>query len=96
MADAARVDLSPRPCLDARSAVGCRELKVRQRTRRKQIPTGPSDQTRPPICPAHRALSVAIPVFAYICRYNFESKTNAIRARMVGVTCDRAQMRRRL
>ena len=43
-----------------------------------------------------RALSVAIPVFAYIWRYNFESKTNAIRARMLSATCDRAQMRRRL
>jgi len=28
-----------------------------------------------------RALSVAIPVFAYICRYNFEISTNASRAR---------------
>ena len=32
-----------------------------------------------------RALSVAIPVFAYICRYNFEMSTKANRARSVGV-----------
>ncbi len=33
-----------------------------------------------------RALSVAIPVFAYICRYSFETNTNASRARRFGVT----------
>ena len=32
-----------------------------------------------------RALSVAIPVFAYICRYNFEINTNASRARKFAV-----------
>jgi hypothetical protein len=43
-----------------------------------------------------RALSVAIPVFAYICRYNFEISTKANRARSVGVHRERAQIRRRL
>ena len=43
-----------------------------------------------------RALSVAIPVFAYICLYNFEINTNASRARKFGVHRDRAQIRRRL
>ena len=43
-----------------------------------------------------RALSVAIPVFAYICRYSFEISTNASRARSVGVQRERAQIRRRL
>jgi hypothetical protein len=41
-------------------------------------------------------LSVAIPVFAYICLYNFEINTNASRARSVGVPRDRARIRRRL
>ena len=45
---------------------------------------------------ATRALSVAIPVFAYICRYNFEISTKANRARSVGVHRERAQIRRRL
>ena len=36
------------PYPDARSADGCRELKIRQRTRRKQTPAGPSDQSGPP------------------------------------------------
>jgi hypothetical protein len=31
---------------------------------------------------ATRALSVAIPVLAYICRYNFDSSTNARRERI--------------
>jgi hypothetical protein len=39
---------------------------------------------------------VAIPVFAYICLYNFEINTNASRARKFGVHRDRAQIRRRL
>jgi hypothetical protein len=43
-----------------------------------------------------RALSVAIPVFAYICRYSFEISTKANRARSVGVHRERAQIRRRL
>jgi hypothetical protein len=41
-----------------------------------------------------RALSVAIPVFAYICRYSFEINTKVSRARNVGVHRDRIQMRR--
>ena len=41
-----------------------------------------------------RALSVAMPVFAYICRYSFEISTNASRARSVGVQRERTQMRR--
>src|SRR5690606_16559808 len=43
-----------------------------------------------------RALSVAMPVFAYICRYSFEISTKASRARNVGVHRERAQIRRRL
>ena len=43
-----------------------------------------------------RALSVAIPVFAYICRYSFEINMKANRARSVGVHRERAQIRRRL
>jgi hypothetical protein len=39
-----------------------------------------------------RALSVAIPVFAYICRYSFETNTNANRARRFGVTEARFQI----
>ena len=39
-----------------------------------------------------RALSVAIPVFAYICRYNFESNTKATRARSDRTHEDRAQI----
>ena len=52
---------------------------------RSGAPNGSRDCTR--------ALSVAIPVFAYICRYSFEIKTNASRARRVGVQRDRAQIR---
>ena len=36
-----------------------------------------------------RALSVEMPVLAYICRYSFEIKTNARRARRLGVQRDR-------
>ena len=43
-----------------------------------------------------RALSVAIPVFAYIWRYNFEISTKANRALSVGVHRERLQIRRRL
>ena len=43
-----------------------------------------------------RALSVAMPVFAYICRYSFEIRTKASRARSVGVQRERAQIRGRL
>jgi len=43
-----------------------------------------------------RALSVAMPVFAYIWRYNFEIKTNASRARSVGVQRERLQILGRL
>ena len=43
-----------------------------------------------------RALSVAMPVFAYICRYSVEIKTNARRARSVDVHRDRLQIQRRL
>jgi hypothetical protein len=43
-----------------------------------------------------RALSVAIPVFAYICRYSFEINTNARRERSVGVQRERAQILGRL
>src|SRR5947207_687519 len=39
-----------------------------------------------------RALSVAMPVLAYICRYSLEMKMNASRARMVGVQRERRQM----
>ena len=45
---------------------------------------------------ATRALSVAMPVFAYICRYSFEINRNARRARRFGVHRDRAQMLRTL
>ena len=41
-----------------------------------------------------RALSVAMPVFAYIWRYSFEIRTNARRARSVGVQRERAQILR--
>ena len=43
-----------------------------------------------------RALSVAIPVFAYIWRYSLEMNTKARRARKVGVQLDRFQMLGRL
>ena len=43
-----------------------------------------------------RALSAAIPVFAYICRYIFEINTNATRARNERTTRDRIQTRRQL
>ena len=43
-----------------------------------------------------RALSVAIPVFAYICRYIFEIKTNAMRPRSDRTTPERVQTRRQL
>lgn len=39
-----------------------------------------------------RALSVAIPVLAYICRYSFEMKIKARRALKEGVQRDRLQM----
>src|SRR5262245_56427608 len=39
-----------------------------------------------------RALSVAIPVLAYICRYSFEMRTNARRAFSVETQLDRSQM----
>lgn len=45
---------------------------------------------------SRRALSVAMPVRAYIWRYSFEMKTNANRARSVGVHADRFQMAVRL
>src|SRR5262249_8749038 len=38
-----------------------------------------------------RALSVAIPVFAYIWRYSFEINTKARRARTLSTTRERAQ-----
>lgn len=38
-----------------------------------------------------RALSVAIPVFAYICRYNFEMKISASRALNEDAQLDRFQ-----
>jgi hypothetical protein len=37
-----------------------------------------------------------MPVFAYICRYSFEIRTNASRERSVGAQRDRAQMRGKL
>src|SRR5215475_12173882 len=43
-----------------------------------------------------RALSVAMPVFAYICRYSLEINTNAIRARMDSTTRERAHTSRQL
>src|SRR5690606_6738566 len=43
-----------------------------------------------------RALSVAMPVLAYICRYSFEISTKASRALNVGVQRERVQIRRRL
>ena len=39
-----------------------------------------------------RALSVEIPVPAYICRYSLEMKTNASRDLKLGVQLDRFQM----
>jgi hypothetical protein len=42
------------------------------------------------------ALSVAIPVLAYIWRYNLDMKMNANRARNVGVQLDRFQMEAKL
>jgi hypothetical protein len=45
---------------------------------------------------SHARLSVAFPLFAYICLYHFEINTNASRARKFGVHRDRAQIRRRL
>ena len=39
-----------------------------------------------------RALSVEIPVPAYICRYNFDRKMNPSRARRVGVQAERSQI----
>src|SRR5687767_5226762 len=43
-----------------------------------------------------RALSVAMPVFAYICRYSFEIRTNARRALSVRTQRERAHTRGRL
>jgi hypothetical protein len=43
-----------------------------------------------------RALSVEIPVFAYICRYSFEMNRNAKRLRMEETHSDRFQMNRKL
>ena len=43
-----------------------------------------------------RALSVAIPVLAYIWRYIFEISTNAKRPRIDSTTLERAQIRRQL
>ena len=43
-----------------------------------------------------RALSVEMPVLAYICRYSFEIKTNARRARRLGVQRDRLQTEAKL
>ena len=42
------------------------------------------------------ALSVEMPVFAYICRYNLEISTKAIRPRSVGTQRERRQMGPRL
>jgi len=41
---------------------------------------------------ATRALSVAMPVLAYICRYNFEISTKAARARSDSTHDDRCQI----
>ena len=43
-----------------------------------------------------RALSVAMPVFAYICRYSFEMKTKMSRALSDVAQLDRFQMEARL
>ena len=43
-----------------------------------------------------RALSVAMPVFAYICRYNFEIKRNASRPLIDLVQTDRFHIERKL
>lgn len=45
---------------------------------------------------SRRALSVMRPVSAYIWRYSFEMKTNAKRARNVGVQADLLQIARKL
>jgi hypothetical protein len=50
--------------------------------------------TRVAFC--RRALSVEIPVFAYIWRYNLEMNRNASRPRSVGTHFDRLQISRRL
>ena len=42
-----------------------------------------------PLRPFRRALSVAIPVLAYICRYSLEMNTNASLAPRFGVHLDR-------
>jgi hypothetical protein len=39
-----------------------------------------------------RALSVAMPVFAYICRYSFEIRTNASRERSERTQAERRQI----
>ena len=67
----------------ARSGIGAamnRRLKIRaiQRARRTDRAT--------------LALSVAMPVLAYICRYNFETRTNATRARSDRTHVERGQM----
>ena len=41
---------------------------------------------------ATRALSVAMPVLAYICRYNFEINTKAMRARSDRTQVERCQI----
>ena len=43
-----------------------------------------------------RALSVAMPVLAYICRYSFEISTNASRDFNDSTQCARSQMLRKL
>src|SRR5713101_7892550 len=49
--------------------------------------------TRVALC--RRALSVEMPVFAYIWRYNLETNRNASRPRSVGTHFDRPQISRR-
>ena len=43
-----------------------------------------------------RALSVAIPVFAYICRYSLEMKMKASRSRSLGAQRERCQIAEKL
>ena len=68
-----------------------RRLQLGHRRGDKQPPGGAREHRARRAERATRALSVAMPVFAYICRYSFEISTNARRARMERTHVERCQ-----
>jgi hypothetical protein len=62
----------------------------------KSLRHGIASQRASRLARLRRALSVAIPVVAYICRYSFEMNRKARRERKVGVHRERFQMELKL